>query len=99
MAEKHLSMLKEKLSLTDAQVATIKSKQLTTKSKMDAIMKNDALQGSEKREQLTALREEMRKNIESVLTPEQKTKMEELKKENQDKMKSHGHHGMKDSVK
>jgi Spy/CpxP family protein refolding chaperone len=99
MAEKHLSMLKEKLSLTDAQVSAIKLKQATTKSRMDAIMKNEALQDSEKREQVTALRGEMRNNIESVLTPEQKTKMEELRKENHDKMKSHGNHGSKDGVK
>jgi Spy/CpxP family protein refolding chaperone len=99
MSEKHLSMLKEKLSLTDAQVSTIKSKQATTKSKMDAILRNDALQGSERKDQMTALREEMKKNVESVLTPEQKTKMEELRKENHEKMKSRGNHGLKDGVK
>ena len=36
-----------------------------------------------------ALKEEMKKNMYNVLTAEQKTKMEEMKKERHDKMKDH----------
>ena len=94
MAEKHLADMKEKLGLSDAQVATLKSKQQATTQKRHAILKNESLDGTQKREQLTAIRQEMRTNMESVLTPEQKQKMEELRRNRQEKNKfSEGHRG------
>lgn len=92
MAEKHLADLKEKLNLSDAQVAAIKSNQQKTQSKFDSLMKNESISGSDKRQQLMTLREEMRSNVESVLTPEQKTKMQQIHNDRQDKMNQfHGH--------
>jgi len=96
MGEKHLAQMKEKLGLSDSQVATIKSKQQATIQKRDAIISDEKLDGSQKREQLSALRQEMKTNMESVLTPEQKVKMEELRKNREEKNKSsegHRAHG------
>ena len=88
MAEKHLARMKEKLSLSDEQVATIKNSQQQTHDKIEAILKDDNIDRVSKKQQLIALRQEMKNNMDKVLTPEQKVKMEEFKKENQQKMKS-----------
>ena len=99
MADKRLETLKEKLNLSDAQVSTIKSKQETTKSKLDAVLKNDSIGSSEKREQIVALRQEMKSNIESVLTPDQKSKMEEFRQNKQGRKDYHGEPGMREAIK
>lgn len=98
MAAKRLDRLKENLNLNDAQVATIKSKQAETRSKMKSIAKDDNIARTEKKEQLMALREEMNKSIDNVLTPEQKTKMESLRKEHQDNMRPSRGHRMNNEV-
>ena len=88
ISEQRLATMKEKLALTDAQVATIKSHQQQTHSKMEAIMKDDNIDREAKKQQLMAVRQEMKTNIDKVLTPDQKVKMEAERKDHQEKMKS-----------
>ncbi len=83
MAAKRLDRMKTDLALTDAQVAKIKKSQDASRSKMQAIMQNDNLDRESKREQAMALRSDMKKTMDEVLTPEQKTKWEEMRKEHQ----------------
>lgn len=87
MGAKRIDRLKEKLSLTDAQVATLKTNQEVNKAKMEAIVKNENLAREDKKQQLMALRGEMKKGMDDVLTTEQKAKMEELRKDRSEKMK------------
>lgn len=100
IAAKRLERLKDKLGLSEQQVATIKSNEQQTHGKIEAIMKEEKIERTEKRQQLMALKDEMKNNIDKVLTPEQKTKMELLRKERMEKMKTHRDHRMeKDDVK
>ncbi len=81
MEAKRLDKLKTTLGLSDDQVAKIKANQTATQAKMKAIMDNQTADQTAKREQFMALRKEMKDNIGSVLTPEQKAKMESMHKE------------------
>lgn len=87
MATKRLSGLKEKLSLTDDQFAKIKSSQEATRSKMESAWNNESLDRVSKKQQLMAIKAEEKQHMDEVLTPEQKQKMEELKKERHDRGK------------
>jgi Spy/CpxP family protein refolding chaperone len=89
MAAKRMDKMKAELNLSDAQVASLKGKQEASKNKMQAIMKNEQLDRESKKEQMMAIRSDMKKNLDEVLTPEQKQKWEELKKEQHEKMKNH----------
>lgn len=100
MAAQRLTKMKEHLSLTDAQVATIKSNQQNTHRKIEAIVKDENLDRESKTQQLMALRQEMKTDIDKVLTPDQKAKMDAERKERQEKMKSFkGHRMHNDDVK
>jgi Spy/CpxP family protein refolding chaperone len=87
MGAKRLDQLKDKLSLTDAQVTKLKAGQEATKAKKEAIIKNEQLTQDDKKQQLMALRGEMKKNMDEILTAEQKAKMQELRKDRSEKMK------------
>jgi Spy/CpxP family protein refolding chaperone len=100
MEEKRLETLKSNLALTDAQVATIKSKQQSKHAKIEAIMKDDKIDQAEKKQQLITLRKEMKTELDKVLTPEQKTKLDTIRMEKREKMKSfRGHRMQHDAVK
>lgn len=89
MAAKRLDQMKEKLSLTDAQYASLKKQQEQNKQQMESIMKNDQLDRESKKQQMMALRSETKKNWDEILTPEQKQKMEDWKKEQHQRTKDH----------
>jgi Spy/CpxP family protein refolding chaperone len=88
MANRRLTGLKEKLSLTDDQFAKIKSSQEATRNKMESTWNNESLDRASKKQQLMAIKAEEKQRMDEVLTPEQKQKMEELKKERHE----HGKH-------
>ena len=81
MNGKHLEKMKQELNLTDQQVSQLQSSQQATKAKMDAINSNSSLDATAKKKQLHTLREEMKNNLEQVLTPEQKEKWQGMKKD------------------
>lgn len=80
MAAKRLDKMKTKLNLSDDQFAKIKAGSETIHAKAKAIRENDQLSRTEKKEQLMALKAETQTNLKSILTPEQISKIEELKK-------------------
>lgn len=87
MTGKNIDRIKQELNLTDQQVSQLQSSQQATKAKMDAINSNTSLDATAKKQQLHTLREEMKNNMEQVLTPEQKEKWQGMMKD-----KKHGPH-------
>lgn len=76
-------MLTRQLSLTPDQQATIKPILLDQKAKMDAQMSSG--QPMDRKAMMAAHKEEVAK-IEAVLTPEQKTKYEEMEAKRRERM-------------
>ncbi len=85
MAAKRLDKIKSTLNLSDDQVAKINSGTLDIHAKAKMIRENDQLTRVEKKDQLIALKQQTQDNLKSILTPEQITKLEELKKNRMEK--------------
>ena len=85
-ASKRIGKMKSRLNLSDEQVTKIKATHEAAMAKAIAIRENNQLSPDEKKQQLMSLRQEQRNNITQVLTPEQITKMEEMKKERMERM-------------
>ncbi|MEO7312679.1 MAG: hypothetical protein ABIX01_19995 [Chitinophagaceae bacterium] len=84
---KHIDKMKQELNLSDNQVATIKKNQEANSGKIKAIMQNDQLDRTAKKEQLKAMRAEMKQNMDKILTKEQQEKMESKREAMKGKMK------------
>ncbi len=80
MAAKRLDKMKTKLNLSDEQVAKISAANQAEHEQFKAITQNENLSRTEKKDQMMALREQNKNNFKSILTPEQISKMEEIKK-------------------
>lgn len=75
-----LERLKLTLGLSDKQVATIKSNQEALHNQIKSIHENDNLLPEQKKEQLKSLLEQRKDIVKSVLTPEQQSKIDSLRK-------------------
>jgi Spy/CpxP family protein refolding chaperone len=75
-----LERMKLTLGLSDDQVAKIKSNQSDLRNKLKAIRENDALLPEQKKEAIKLLMEQRKDIVKSVLTPEQQSKVDSLKK-------------------
>jgi Spy/CpxP family protein refolding chaperone len=84
-AAKRLDKMKTNLNLSDDQVAKINAARQATHAQSKAIKENDQLSRTEKKEQLIALKEQNKNSFKSILTPEQISKLEEMKKNKIDK--------------
>ncbi len=82
---KRLDKMKSNLNLSDEQVNKIKANREASQAKATAIKENNQLSQAEKKEQLMSLREANKINFKQVLTPEQMSKMEQMKKNRVDK--------------
>ena len=82
---KRMDRMKTNLNLSDAQMNQLKMNRDANQAKVKVIKENDQLSQSQKKEQLMALKETQKKNLDQVLTPEQMTKMEEMKKNHKEK--------------
>ena len=80
MGVARMERLKLTLGLSDDQVAKIKSNQEALHNKIKAIHENEALLPEQKKEQLKSIMEQRKDIVKSVLTPEQQTKAESLRK-------------------
>jgi len=78
MAAARMERLKLRLSLSDDQVAKIKSGQESVHNQLKAIRENDNLLPQQKREQVKDLMSSNKDIVKSVLTPEQQTKFDEM---------------------
>ena len=72
--------MKQELSLTGDQQKKLQEINETQKKKIMAVRDNKALDETERKKQISAIRSEQRKAINSILTPEQKEKMKESRK-------------------
>ncbi|MEO6720462.1 MAG: hypothetical protein ABIN67_08845 [Ferruginibacter sp.] len=82
---KGLERMKTKLNLSDDQVAQLKASREEQMAKVKAIKDNEQLSQSEKKEQLMALKGQNKEAFKKILTEEQLSKMEEMRKK-----KTHG---------
>ena len=87
--EGHLEKLKTELSLSDAQYASIKGINKKYAEQFSQIRSDSVTGRNEKHTTLKGLREKRQNEINSVLSAEQKTKLEKLKKERAEKRKEH----------
>lgn len=75
-----LGRMKEKLSLSEAQVSQLKKAREENQLKMKGIRENESLTREQRREKMMALQNDMKEQRNKILTVEQQKKMEELKK-------------------
>jgi Spy/CpxP family protein refolding chaperone len=72
--------LDKKLNLTDAQGQRIKEVNMDFRTKMKEVQKDETLTSEQKKEQIRTLQQSHTEQIKSILTEEQKNKLEALKK-------------------
>jgi len=76
--ERRLEMLQHRLNLTPDQTTQIKAIFADGRTKMEALRSNSALAPQDRRTQGQALHKDETAKIEAVLTPDQKSKFEEM---------------------
>jgi Spy/CpxP family protein refolding chaperone len=84
-AAKRMDKMKTNLNLSDDQMNQLKANRDASKAKIKAIKENNQLSQTEKKAQLMTLKEAQKKNLQQVLTPEQMTKMEEMRNNHEEK--------------
>lgn len=77
----HMAMLAEKLGLTDAQKAQFQQIGRDTRKQGMAIRQDSSLPDDQKKQKMQDLRKESHKQMFSVLTPEQKEKLKQMREE------------------
>jgi len=80
--------MKEKLGLSNDQGAKLKAHNEATHNKIKAIKDNESLSMEQKKEQMKAVKDAAKTDRQSILSAEQIRKMEEMKRDGKDKMKS-----------
>jgi len=80
----------QQLNLTDDQKASLKSLNEDYRKQMAELKKHEDITVKEWKSRMESIRKEHRSKVDQVFTPEQKTKMEQLKQDRQKKMKERG---------
>ena len=88
--EGKMKMMKE-LNLTKEQKAQLKAGQKEMKAKHEALKAQDNITVKEMREKQAALRAEQKSRMDAILTPEQRTKMAEIRKQKMAEKGNRGH--------
>lgn len=89
----HMAMLAEKLGLTDAQKAQFQQINKDMRKQGMAIRQDSSLTDDQKKQKIQELRQQSHKQMFSVLTPEQKEKLKQMREEHkkeQEKDKASG---------
>jgi len=84
---KRLDKMKITLNLTDDQVTKLKAQHGATKAKFEKIKSNESLSREQKKEQMMALKAEVKDQHSKIFTPDQLKKKEEMKKSRGDRSK------------
>ncbi len=87
--EQRVERLKKALKLSDDQTTQVKAVFEDGRSKMEALRSNTALAPQDRRTQGEALRQQEETKLEAILTPAQKTKYEEMRAKQQERMEEH----------
>lgn len=85
----HGMMMPKELNFTDAQKAQAKQDHEAFKQKMQELNKNEGITVKEQRDRRSALLKEQKAKMDALLTPEQKTKMTQLKAEKKARGEAH----------
>ena len=80
MAAARLERMKIDLTLTDNQVASIKTAEASLHTQMKALHEDESLVPEQKREKMKALMEQHKATLKAILTPEQLNKLESTMK-------------------
>ncbi|HVZ98587.1 MAG TPA: hypothetical protein VG847_17015 [Chitinophagaceae bacterium] len=88
MADRRMQKMKTDLNLSEEQVAKIKAQRESMMQQAKAIKDNSTLSQEEKKEQFMALRKTFKDNMNSILTPEQIKKREELRNDRMNEWRS-----------
>lgn len=83
----YLQQLSEKLDLTDAQKADIKTIIAAEANDIRAVIQDSSLSGEEKQAKVREIREARREKIKAVLTPEQQEKFDEIKDQTRERVR------------
>lgn len=81
------------LNLNADQKSQMKSLNEGFKKQMQEVKDNTSLSDAEKKEKLKAIHVERKQRMAAILTPEQKDKFQEIKKDHKDDKKGEKHHG------
>ncbi len=79
----HMAMLAQKLNLTDAQKTQFRQISKDTRKQAMTIRQDSSLTEDQKREKITALRKQSHQQMFSVLTPEQKEQLKQIREQRQ----------------
>lgn len=90
---KHRGELAQKLNLSEDQKTRLKSINESFKTRMQELQKNDGITVKDSREKRKALMEEHKNQVQAILTPEQKSQLETLKKDKKGKWDGEGKKG------
>ncbi|MDD5200903.1 MAG: hypothetical protein PHC88_13995 [Terrimicrobiaceae bacterium] len=85
--EERLDRMKKDLSLSDDQIGKLKAIFDEQKTALDPIFQDKSLSREQKREKAKPIMEDTKKKINEVLTPEQQTKLEAIRKQHQEQRK------------
>ena len=77
---KKIDKIKVNLNLSDEQVAKIKTTEQSTNAEVNAVKENNQLSRIQKLQRLKALKKQNKKVFRNILTPEQFSKMKEIKR-------------------
>jgi Spy/CpxP family protein refolding chaperone len=87
MQAKHFDRIQSQLGLTSDQATKFKAKNDELNQKMAEIRNNSSLTQDQKRDQMQQLRQDRKAFMESILTADQKKKLEEMKSKRENKSK------------
>jgi protein CpxP len=87
--ERRVEMLQKRLSLSDDQTAQVKEIFDGQRAKMEALNSNTSLTPQDHRAQMKAIREDGDAKIHAILTPEQKTKYDEMEARMRERAQDH----------
>ncbi|MEP6948236.1 MAG: Spy/CpxP family protein refolding chaperone [Ginsengibacter sp.] len=88
MADKRLEKMRTALNLTDEQVTKIKEQRNNSMEQAKAIRENSSLTQEQKKEQFMSLMKSRKESMNSILTPEQLKKKEEMRDSRMNDMKN-----------
>ena len=87
--ESRLAKMKENLSLSNDQEKLLRDQMNTMKTKLQSIRQNSSLGPDQKKLQIRQAREEGKKQLEAILTPDQLSKFRANQEKRRDMMKKH----------
>jgi Spy/CpxP family protein refolding chaperone len=85
-AERRVEMLQKRLNLSADQTAQVKAIFEGERGKMEALRANTSLAPQDRRSQMMAIHQDGEAKIQAVLTPDQKTKYEEMQAKERERM-------------